>query len=334
MANYFLNSAILHIFDFMSDKTVLSQQSLNLEDTLIESYVNKQITKIMSDTRSKEGYFQEGSQFLSLLKTYQNKDMNFVDLSLNISNRLEGYLKNAEIKTYDVLFMDYSYDEVPYIAFVLLENQSAYTHFTKQENGIVSNTITQQHSLLPSATKKASTFAFVNLINMHVSFVDKTDWGTKDIEVIQEMILDCTCEKSKEEVFKEVNEVVKEVAVKTDTNPTLLLSKYKNYVKESIEEETPITTEDLATHVFNETNEMQDAFISTTLEHEIPKKVEVPKQYVTTKLKNQKIKTDTGIELSFPTEYSENSHFIEFRKKDDGTISIEIKNVAKITNKQ
>ena len=283
MATYFLNSAILHIFDFMSDKTVLSQQSLNLEDTLIESYVNKQITKIMSDTRSKDGYFQEGSQFLSLLKTYQNKDMNFVDLSLNISNRLEGYLRNAEIKTYDVLFMDYSYDEVPYIAFVLLENQSAYTHFTKQENGIVSNTITQQHSLLPSVTKKASTFAFVNLINMHVSFVDKTDWGTKDIEVIQEMILDCTCEKSKEEVFKEVNEVVKEVAVKTDTNPTLLLSKYKNYVKESIEEETPITTEDLATHVFNETNEMQDTFISTSLEHEIPKKVEVQKHYFSQK---------------------------------------------------
>ncbi len=324
MATYFLNAAILHIFDFISDQTVLSQQSLNLEDTLIESYLNKQITKIMSDTRCKEGYFQEESQFLSLLKTYQKKDINFVDLSLNITERLEGYLKNAELKTYDVLFMDYSYEEVPYIAFVILENQSAYTHLTKQENGIVSNTITQQSSLLPSATKKISTFGVVNMINFKVSFVDKMDWGTNDISVIQEMILDCTCEKSKEEVFKEVNEVVKEVAVKTDTNPTLLLSKYKNYVKESMEEETPITTEDLATN----------AFISTSLEHEIPKKVEVPKQYVTTKLKNQKIKTDTGIELSFPTEYSENSHFIEFRKKEDGTISIEIKNVAKITNKQ
>ncbi len=334
MANYVLNAAVLHVFDFAADKTVLSQQSLNLEDTIIESYVNKQITKVMNDIRSKEGFFQEGSHFLTLLETYKNKDMNFVDFSLNVSNLLEGYLKNTETQAYDVLFMDFSYEDVPYISFVLLENQMAYTHLTKQENGIVSNTIIQQHSLLPSATKKIQTFVNVNMINMNITFVDKTNWGTKDIEVIQEMILDCTCEKSKEEVLKEVNEVVKEVALKTDTNPTLLLSKYKNYMKESIEDETPITTEDLAANVFNETEHMQDTFISTSLEHEIPKEVEVPKQYASSKLKNQKIKTDTGIELSFPTEYSENSRFIEFRKKDDGTIVIEIKNVAKITNKQ
>ena len=67
--------------------------------------------------------------------------------------------------------------------------------------------------------------------------------------------------------------------------------------------------------------------------HELPKEVEVPKQYVTKKLKNQKIKTDTGIELSFPTEYSENSNFIEFVNHQDGTITIEINNIGKITNK-
>ena len=48
-------------------------------------------------------------------------------------------------------------------------------------------------------------------------------WNVVDVEVMQEMILDCSCEKSKEEVLKEVHEVVKEVAIKTDTNPTLLL---------------------------------------------------------------------------------------------------------------
>ena len=104
-------------------------------------------------------------------------------------------------------------------------------------------------------------------------------------------------------------------------------------MKESIAEEMPVTTEDLAANVFNESEEMQNAFISTSLEHELPKEVEMPKQYAQRKLKNQKIKTDTGIELTFPTEYSENSHFIEFVNKPDGTISIEIKNVGKITNK-
>lgn len=50
-------------------------------------------------------------------------------------------------------------------------------------------------------------------------------------------------------------------------------------------------------------------------------------------MKNQKIRTDTGIELSFPTAYFENPDKIEFINNPDGTISIEIKHVGKITNR-
>ena len=96
--------------------------------------------------------------------------------------------------------------------------------------------------------------------------------------------------------------------------PALLLTD----VKDSVEEEVPMTREDLAANVFNESEEMQNTFISASLEHELPKEVEVPKQYVTKKLKNQKIKTDTGI---------------EFVNHQDCTITIEIKNIGKITNK-
>ena len=116
--------------------------------------------------------------------------------------------------------------------------------------------------------------------------------------------------------------------LQTVNNPEITL-----YGVGSVEEEVPMTREDLAANVFNESEEMQNTFISASLEHELPKEVEVPKQYVTKKLKNQKIKTDTGIELSFPTEYSENSNFIEFVNHQDGTITIEIKNIGKITNK-
>lgn len=333
MAAIFVNAAILHIFDFSAGTTVLSQSSLNMDDTIIETYVHRQIQKIMSDLRCQEGCFHEDSQFLKLLNDYQNNVYSFVDYSLNVASMLEGYLKNCENPANDVLIIDYTYDDVPYVALLVLENQMAYTHLTKQDGVLITNTIIQQHSLLPSATKKISTFACINKTNQKIHLLDQMKWNVVDVEVMQEMILDCSCEKSKEEVLKEVHEVVKEVAIKTDINPTLLLSKYKNYVKDSVEEEVPMTREDLAANVFNESEEMQNTFISASLEHELPKEVELPKQYVTKKLKNQKIKTDTGIELSFPTEYSENSNFIEFVNHQDGTITIEIKNIGKITNK-
>ena len=44
--------------------------------------------------------------------------------------------------------------------------------------------------------------------------------------------------------------------------------------------------------------------------------------------------TDTGIEIVFPTDYYQKTDLIEFQNNADGTISIVIKNVGKITNRK
>ena len=49
--------------------------------------------------------------------------------------------------------------------------------------------------------------------------------------------------------------------------------------------------------------------------------------------RSHKIKTDTGIEITFPSEYIENTDFIRFINNPDGTLSIELKNIGKIVNK-
>jgi hypothetical protein len=49
--------------------------------------------------------------------------------------------------------------------------------------------------------------------------------------------------------------------------------------------------------------------------------------------RNHKIKTDTGIEITFPSEYAADSNYIEFTADDQGNVSIIIKNVGKIENK-
>ena len=333
MADLFINTAVLHIFDYSSGNEVMSQSSLNLEDAVIEDYVTKHLNKCINDIRIRKGYFNEGSSFLSLVQGLNDQKYNFTDFSIQAAGTLSEYLKSTASQSYDVLFADYRLDDVPYVAMILLENQKAYTHETKTEDGIVANTILLQHSILPSTGKKINTFALINTITMEIQYVDQTNWNNGDISVLQEMVLDCTSEKSREEVLDEVSEVVTEVAEKCDENPTLLLSKYKNYMKNSAEEKDTVSTEDLAMHVFNDSEELQDTFISTTVEHEIPKEVEVPKKAVSRKMKNQKIRTDTGIELTFPTEYSENPDKIEFINNPDGTISIEIKHIVKITNR-
>ena len=101
-----------------------------------------------------------------------------------------------------------------------------------------------------------------------------------------------------------------------------------------MQETDSISTQDLAVNVFNDSEAMQDTFISTSLEHELPQQLPITQSNVRSSMKNQKIRTDTGIELTFPTEYFENPELIEFINHPDGTISIEIKKIGRIINKK
>ena len=50
-------------------------------------------------------------------------------------------------------------------------------------------------------------------------------------------------------------------------------------------------------------------------------------------VRNHKIRTDTGIEISFPAEMGSNSEYIEFVNEPNGLISIELKNIGSIENR-
>lgn len=78
---------------------------------------------------------------------------------------------------------------------------------------------------------------------------------------------------------------------------------------------------------------MEKQFDEQIAQAGLPDSVGVQKEFAQRTGRTHKIKTDTGIEIIFPSEYVENSDFIQFINNPDGTISIELKNIAKIENK-
>ena len=48
---------------------------------------------------------------------------------------------------------------------------------------------------------------------------------------------------------------------------------------------------------------------------------------------NHKIRTDTGIEISFPAEMLKDTEYVQFVNEPNGLISIELKNIGSIENK-
>ena len=49
--------------------------------------------------------------------------------------------------------------------------------------------------------------------------------------------------------------------------------------------------------------------------------------------RTHKIRTDTGVEISFPSELAERPGYIEFIEEDDGCTTIAIRGVAHIENR-
>ena len=73
--------------------------------------------------------------------------------------------------------------------------------------------------------------------------------------------------------------------------------------------------------------------ISVSYTHLVEKPIEVEYVKPARSDKVQKIKTDKGIEIIIPVDYMNSRDFVEFKNQPDGTISIQLKNITRITSK-
>ena len=80
---------------------------------------------------------------------------------------------------------------------------------------------------------------------------------------------------------------------------------------------------------------MQEAFQQKMQDSGFTKdeKVTVNKETLLKKVMNHKLKTDTGIELTIPAEYFDNTEFIEFNHAEDGSLYITLKHISSIINR-
>ena len=130
-----------------------------------------------------------------------------------------------------------------------------------------------------------------------------------------------------------VTTVVEEVAEEFGANTAVALSRAKAYVAENAEESDEVDARELGREVFADQPRVAERFEAAVEKGALPERVVVEKAVAKRVTKSHKIRTDTGIELTFPAEYGENSDFIEFFSTPDGRIEIALKNIGAIENR-
>lgn len=332
--NISIKNAILHILDFQSDISVFSEEPVDFAEDSIYQFISKHIEKALTDPNRKQGELIGGSHFSSQLAKYASEEASFVSFSKEIAGEIYEQIKRSDhVEPVDILMAEFEIDSVRYLGIFFLTYKAAYTHRVVTDDGKICNEIIEYKALLPGISQKLDSFAVVNVRSLRVDFVDrKRNIDGSDIYILPDAILKCTSDISAKDALKMVTTITAKVADEFGDSSAVAVSKTKNYVYEKAEFSSfsPVS---LSKDVFEESEEMQQAFIREIEKAGLPEEIRIDKQYAVRTGKNHKIKTDTGIEITFPAEYFDNPQFLEFITNPDGTISIALKNIGKITNR-
>ena len=358
-----INHAILHVFDFVACENTFSAEEIDLADKTTKGYVARLAGKALNDLDAKRGEFSPESRFADELRSYVARELDFVTLSRDIGEYLARELGHMEKPvSCDLLVVDFQdapvkvVDEMTdeevaarfegredrYLGIIMLESKQAYVHDLGFGEVGERCGIERHRAVLPNPSQKIPTYAVVDLKTFAVRFADKprTIDGAPKL-IVPDGLLQCSIEASSKETFAAVAEVVEAVAEEYGANTAVALSRAKAYVAgpaegeagEPLPWEEDVDLAELAADVFEDNEALRERFQEVAQAYELPERVTLEREAVRRVAAKHKIRTDTGIEITFPAEYSRNPEYLTFTSEADGTYSIQLKNIGHIENR-
>ena len=322
-----INHAILHILDFDSAVNVMSERELDLESRQVKSFVGTHLRRARTSPDNRRAAFAENSAFAGELKGYLFGDREFVDLSQQVGEFLASELSRADkVESTDVLVADFEDDdEVRWFAVLLLGSRQAFMHEVGREGGEVRNDIRRHFAI----------FCLVRASTMEVFYQDKRrKIAGEDRMLLPEGLLSCAEGVSGKEAIETVTRVVEQVAEDHGANTAVALARVKAAVAEAVEEDEELPPWDVVDAAFEDEPVMREAVRAGLTEEQVPERVPVERSQVErAQVRNHRIRTDTGITISFPAELVSNTDLIEFVNEPNGLISISLKNIGSIENR-
>lgn len=330
-----INKAILHILDLNSNVTVFSEQELDIKKNSVDSFLTKHVEKAFTDPKAKTGTFNPQSGFKTQMLRYLGNGMSFVDFSRYIADLTYAVLaKSDALDSADILVCDVNMDNERVIGILKCNNRVGYIHQVINESDGIKNDIINHYAIMPNLSQKIDEYAFIGTESLNIKLVDKKSCvDGQETYIFAEKIIECNTSVSPKKTIELVSAITGKVAEAHGQSGVAVISKAKNYIMENAEISESIDPVALGRDIFGASVIMQEAFMKEIQDAGVSETVKVDKTFAVRKVKNHKIKTDTGIEVIFPVDYFDNKDFLEFVNNPDGTISIELKNIGKIVNK-
>ena len=332
-----LTKAILHLLDGAAGTTILSQLPLDLADDTVYGYVNRQLERAAGDSGLHGGEFIGAeNEFRRKLGQYDREMLGFEPFSAWIAGEVWQVISaSTKAETCALLIAEYYEGETKKLAVLKLAGRQGFLPEvgTDAQGGLFC-TISSRSDFLPGASQKAEEAAFFVPATEAIQFYEKARIvDGAECPLFSKGVLHCTQSVSAGETVKLVQEIAQMVAETYGEDKTVAVARVRAGIAEKLDANDQLAPFDLGEEVFAQNEEMQQEFRRQVSAAGVPERVSVPKKLAAKEARSQRIRTDTGIEITFPLDYAENTDYLEFLREEDGTIAIQIKRVGSIENK-
>lgn len=325
---------IVHILDGTTGMPVLSDCPIDMGSNLSD-FLKFHIEKFTESDDVKVCQFTEGSEAAEWIRNC-NPD-NFVEISQKLCEKLYGIMNaNIDIPAADAAVVVFSETGTDYFGFLKLNYKSSYTHTTKSTEDGNSNQIILQKAILPSQSQKLTEAFIINLSTGEILLTEKKyEINGEKKYYFSELFLECRAPMSQKTKLDIVTRAVEQVNKKyygdEDTSRKM---EVKRAIYEELEEKGSLPVEGVKEKIFKDSPQMQADFEEKLEKYNMSKEVVAPKSETTLKkFQKQRLTTDTGIEITIPMEEYKNPDRVEFVTNTDGTVSVIIKNIGKLSTK-
>lgn len=330
-----INKAILEIFDFTSSLAVYSEHELKVGDESIQEYIGAHVTKAMKDPGLRLGTLHEYSPMGKEIVAYRQGDKSFVELSKELSERTFDYMKQAtDAVVIDGIICE-AVTDVNYLCILLCQAHDAYTHqLFSEEDGTLATELVPHKAVLPNPSQKLRSFVAIRLDDLSVRlFEPKGEYDGEVAYILADKVLQVGTDQSSRDTVRKVKTIVDKVSEAYESDGVKAMAMVKQLISKNAEVSDTVDPVRIVEQVFSTNPVQQEAAKKELAEQDMMRPLPVNREFATKVGQQHKIKTDTGIEISFPVEYMKNREFIEILTNDNGTLRIEVKNINKIMNK-
>ncbi len=335
MAEIRIEKAILHILDTNVGLPVLSQQELDLQGEAGD-FLEKLWTKVLEDDHLKPAEFCGPANALRDRVAQYLADGDFLAFTQELAGNLyQLMLAHVAISPADLVCCRFDVDGRSGFGALKLNYKTGFIHQVAYEAEQSINSLVLQRAVLPSESQKLEECFVIYLDDLSLGLLEKEYEidGSKEFYLSQRF-LDCADQLSNHEKARVLDKVTQKVSQKFGGEDFTPMVRLRQAIAADLDDNGAIDLHHVAQTVFHDDPDAQREYLEEVRRAGlVESQVQLPEKLANRKFRNQKIQTDTGIEINFPADYYNNREKIEFVSNADGTISIIIKNVGKILNK-